>query len=94
AFIVPGFADDMLKDFRHKMTISGLSVIVDHVLKQGIEEALAEDPPMDRLPNEKEGSILPKQTAAAAPDETEEVAEVQGGKQASLAGQASTLKLF
>lgn len=73
AFIVPGFADDMLKDFRHKFTVSGLDVIVDHVLAQTVESALADG--LDRLPNEKEGP-LPKPPAAAtdAPAEGAEAA--------------------
>ncbi|MFQ5596890.1 MAG: nitric oxide reductase [Nitrospiria bacterium] len=66
AFIVPGFADDMLKDFKHKFTVSGLDVMVDHLLAQNIETAVADG--MDRLPNEKEGSILPPAEEAAAPD--------------------------
>ncbi len=57
AFIVPGFADDMLKDFKHKFTVSGLDVLVDHLMAQTVETAIADG--LDRLPNEKEGSILP-----------------------------------
>jgi len=56
AFIVPGFADDMLKDFRHKFTVSGLDVMVDHLLAQNEGTAIAEG--LDRLPNEKEGSLV------------------------------------
>lgn len=56
AFIVPGFVDDMLKDFRHKFTISGLDVLVDHLLAQNEETAIADG--MDRLANEKEGSLI------------------------------------
>jgi len=62
AFIVPGFADDMLKDFKHKFTVSGLDVIVNHLLAQNIETAVKEG--LDRLPNEKEGSILPPSGSA------------------------------
>ncbi|HIE66160.1 MAG: nitric oxide reductase [Nitrospira sp.] len=62
AFIVPGFADDMLKDFRHKFTVSGLDVMVDHLLNQDIAKAIADE--LDRLPNEKEGSILPPPEAS------------------------------
>ncbi len=62
AFIVPGFADDMLKDFRHKFTVSGLDVMVDYLLNQDVASAVAEG--MDRLPNEKEGSILPPPEAS------------------------------
>lgn len=56
AFIVPGFADDMLKDFKHKFTVSGLDVMVDHLLAQTEETAIAEG--LDRLPNEIEGSLV------------------------------------
>lgn len=55
AFIVPGFVDDMMKDFKHKITISGLDVLVDHLLAQTEETALADG--MDRLGNEIEGPI-------------------------------------
>ncbi|MFQ5587214.1 MAG: nitric oxide reductase [Nitrospiria bacterium] len=55
AFIVPGFADDMIKDFKHKFTVSGLDVLVDHLIAQDEAAALADG--MDRLPNEKEGPI-------------------------------------
>ncbi len=55
AFIVPGFADDMMKDFKHKFTVSGLDVLVDYLLAQDEAAALADG--MDRLPNEKEGPI-------------------------------------
>ncbi len=57
AFIVPGFADDMNKDFKHKFTVSGLDVLLDHLLAQTEATAIAEG--MDRLPNEKEGSLKP-----------------------------------
>lgn len=56
AFVVPGFADDMLKDFKHKFTVSGLDVMVDHLLAQTEETAIAEG--LDRLPNEKEGPLV------------------------------------
>ena len=55
AFIVPGFVDDMMSDFKHKITVSGLDVLVDYLLAQTEETALADG--MDRLPNEKEGPI-------------------------------------
>jgi len=59
AFIVPGFADDMLKDFKHKFTVGGLEKMVDYLLEQ--DEASAIKDGMDRLPNEKEGPL--KKTA-------------------------------
>ncbi len=55
AFIVPGFVDDMLKDFRHKFTVSGLDVLVDHLIAQDEAAAIADG--LDRLANEKEGPI-------------------------------------
>ncbi len=55
AFIVPGFADDMMKDFKHKFTVSGLDVLVDHLIAQDEAAALADG--LDRLANEKEGPI-------------------------------------
>ena len=68
AFIVPGFADDMLKDFKHKFTVSGLDVIVNHLLAQNVETALRDG--LDRLPNEKEGPLpKPKKAATEAPAE-------------------------
>ncbi len=66
AFIVPGFADDMLKDFKHKFTVSGLGVMIDYLMAQTVETAIADG--MDRLPNEIEGSILPAETADAGGD--------------------------
>lgn len=65
AFIVPGFADDMLKDFKHKFTVSGLDVIVDHLLNQDAAAAIKEG--LDRLPNEKEGPL--KKADLAVPEE-------------------------
>ena len=58
AFIVPGFADDMLKDFSHKFTFSAVEHMADYLLQQN--EATAIKDGMDRLPNEKEGSIMKK----------------------------------
>lgn len=59
AFIVPGFADDMIADFKHKFTVGGLEKMVDYLLQQ--DEAAAVKDGMDRLPNEKEGPL--KKTA-------------------------------
>ena len=55
AFIVPGFADDMMADFKHKFTVSGLDVMVDHLLAQTEATAIADG--LDRLANEKEGPL-------------------------------------
>ncbi len=56
AFIVPGFQDDMLKDFAHKFTFAALSKMADYLLEQTAEKAIKEG--LDRLPNEKEGSLV------------------------------------
>ncbi|HZR45949.1 MAG TPA: hypothetical protein VFA47_04555 [Candidatus Manganitrophaceae bacterium] len=58
AFIVPGFADEMLKDYSHKFTLAGLEKLVDYLMEQDAAAALREG--LDRLPNEKEGSLLVK----------------------------------
>ncbi len=56
AFIVPGFNDDMLKDFATKFTFAALSKMADYLLEQTAEKAIKEG--LDRLPNEKEGSLM------------------------------------
>ncbi len=56
AFIVPGFQDDMLKDFAHKFTFAALSKMADYLLEQTAEKAIKEG--LDRLPQEKEGSLM------------------------------------
>jgi len=88
AFIVPGFADDMMKDFRHKFTVSGLDKLVDYLLQQDAEAAIKSG--LDRLPNEKEGSL---KKASLTPSEEKAVANASdlnsGAMQASIAGQAS-----
>jgi len=66
AFIVPGFVDDMLKDFKHKFTVSGLDVLVDHLLAQDEAAAIAEG--LDRLPNEKEGPLKPAEAKVDSGD--------------------------
>ncbi len=58
-FIVPGFQDDMLKDFGTKFTFTALSNMADYLLQQTVETAIRDG--LDRLPNEKEGSL--KKTA-------------------------------
>jgi len=50
AFIVPGFADDMLKDYRHKFTVGGLDRLVDYLMEQ--DEAAAIQDGLDRLSSE------------------------------------------
>jgi len=54
-FIVPGFQDDMLADFATKFTFAALSNIADYLLAQTADKAIKEG--LDRLPNEKEGSL-------------------------------------
>ncbi len=86
AFIVPGFADDMIKDFSHKFTVAGLDKLVDHLLQQDAAAAVKEG--LDRLPNEKEGPLKKadlsspegKPVKNAATPKTDE-------KQASISGQ-------
>ena len=56
AFIVPGFQDDMLKDFSTKFTFAALSNMADYLLQQTAEKAIKEG--LDRLPQEKEGSLM------------------------------------
>lgn len=91
AFVVPGFADDMLKDFKHKFTVGGLEKMVDYLLQQTAETAIKDG--LDRLPNEKEGPL--KKAAVETPADKKPVATVkkdQGdlkGVQASVVGQAS-----
>lgn len=88
AFIVPGFADDMLKDFRHKFTVSGLDKLVDYLLQQDAEAAIKSG--LDRLPNEKEGSL---KKASLTPSEEKSVETASnptsGSMQASVTGQVS-----
>lgn len=55
AFIVPGFADDMFKDYSHKFTLAGFDKLVDYLLQQDEEAAIKDG--LDRLPNEREGSL-------------------------------------
>jgi hypothetical protein len=58
AFIVPGFADDMLKDFSKKFTFAALEKMADFLLTLDANTARKEG--LDRLPNEKEGSLNKK----------------------------------
>ncbi|HET6371401.1 MAG TPA: hypothetical protein VFG95_09400, partial [Nitrospiria bacterium] len=55
AFIVPGFTDDMLKDFSKKFTFAALEKMADFLLTLDAETAKKEG--LDRLPQEKEGSL-------------------------------------
>ncbi len=88
AFIVPGFADDMMKDFRHKFTVSGLEKLVDYLLQQDAEAAIKSG--LDRLPNEKEGSL---KKASLTPSEEKSVETASkansDSRQASISGQVS-----
>ncbi len=61
-FVVPGFADDMLKDFSHKFTFAALEKMADYLLQQDVAAALKDG--MDRLPNEKEGPLKKPGTTA------------------------------
>lgn len=54
-FVVPGFQDDMLKDFSTKFTFAALSNMTDYLLQQTADKAIKEG--LDRLPQEKEGSL-------------------------------------
>jgi hypothetical protein len=58
AFIVPGFQDDMMKDFGKKFTFDALEKMADFLLT--LDEENARKDGLDRLPQEKEGSILTK----------------------------------
>ncbi|MBI3359312.1 MAG: hypothetical protein HY037_07030 [Nitrospirae bacterium] len=63
-FIVPGFQDDMLKDFSKKFTFAALSNMADYLLQQTADKAIKEG--LDRLPQEKEGPL--KKTAMGNSD--------------------------
>ncbi len=65
AFIVPGFQDDMLKDFSQKFTFAALEKMAEYLLQQ--DEAAAIKDGMDRLPNEKEGPLKPPGGTASLP---------------------------
>ena len=54
-FVVPGFQDDMLKDFSAKFTFAALSNMADYLLQQTADKAIKEG--LDRLPQEKEGPL-------------------------------------
>jgi cytochrome c2 len=66
AFIVPGFADDMMKDFSHKFTVSGLEKLAEYLLAQTAETAIKDG--MDRLPNEKEGPLKKADISQPSPE--------------------------
>jgi hypothetical protein len=91
AFIVPGFVDDMLKDFKHKFTVGGLEKMADYLLEQTAAKAIEQG--LDRLPNEKEGSL---KKAEVSPDNKRPVAIAKDSQtepskevQASLVGLGS-----
>ncbi|MCG3110217.1 MAG: hypothetical protein MCM46_00210 [Candidatus Manganitrophus sp. SB1] len=50
AFIIPGFVDGMVKDYRHKFTLQALDTLVDFLMTQGDEEARKEA--LEHLSNE------------------------------------------
>ena len=55
AFVVPGFHDDMLKDFGKKFTFDALDKLADFLLT--LDEDSARREGLNRLPQEKEGSL-------------------------------------
>jgi len=81
AFIVPGFADDMLKDFSKKFTFAALEKMADFLLTLDADVAIKEG--LDRLPNEKEGPLKKAELPASGKERlTESVGEstkVKGG---------------
>ncbi len=84
AFIVPGFADDMIKDFKHKFTIAGLDKLVDYLLEQDAAAAIKDG--MDRLPNEKEGPLKKADLSSPGEEAVVNVAMPKSDvKQASIA---------
>lgn len=86
AFIVPGFADDMIKDFSHKFTVAGLDKLVDHLLQQDAAAAVKEG--LDRLPNEKEGPLKKADLSSPEGKPVKNAATTKAdGKQASISGQ-------
>lgn len=56
AFIVPGFSDFMNRDYSNRLSLAALDKLVGFLLEQ--DEAAAIRDGLDRLPNEKEGSLL------------------------------------
>lgn len=58
AFLVPGFPDDMPHDYKEKFTVEALDKLVDFLLT--LDEEAARKQGMDRLYEEKEGSIFKK----------------------------------
>ena len=89
AFIVPGFVDDMLKDFKHKFTVGALEKMADYLLEQTAAKAIEQG--LDRLPNEKEGSL---KKAEVSPDKKKPVAIAKGNqREASKEVQASLVGL-
>lgn len=78
AFIVPGFADDMLKDFSKKFTFAALEKMADYLLEQDVSKALLDG--LDRLPNEKEGPLKPP-TSTASMEKSMSMASVQDLRQ-------------
>jgi hypothetical protein len=78
AFIVPGFQDDMLKDFSHKFTFAALEKMAEYLLQQ--DEAAAIRDGLDRLPNELEGPLKPPGgTASLSPVPPKQAALTKAG---------------
>jgi hypothetical protein len=55
----------MLKDFKNKFTFAAVEKMADFLLTLDVDAAKKDG--MDRLPNEKEGSILKAELPAAEP---------------------------
>jgi hypothetical protein len=83
AFIVPGFNDDMLKDFATKFTFAALSKMADYLLDQTAEKAIKEG--LDRLPNEKEGSLMKAAKRPSRQADTQLAIKQEKHKQVSMA---------
>ncbi len=95
AFIVPGFADDMLKDFGQKFTFAALEKMVDFLLTLDEEVALKESPPLLRILNEKEctegkfrSKACPPPPAPKAPPAKAKVADLPAAEPKRLAAAA------
>jgi hypothetical protein len=91
-FIVPGFQDDMLKDFAHKFTFSALSNMADYLLDQTADKAIKEG--LDRLPNEKEGSLMKVEVAPAPSGIIKAAVKRQAEDRVSMVGSSKVKATF
>jgi len=87
AFIVPGFQDDMLKDFAHKFTFAALSKMADYLLEQTAQKAIKEG--LDRLPQEKEGSLMKTASIKSDDKSVNVVIKKEADQQVSMAPKGS-----